>query len=489
MSNSLLSSPPTSSKQSIRYRCQGSPPLEARLEEWMVNLFDDSTLHETVAKHGSPVNFVAAQPMARHIASINDVARVRELDFKIFFARKSNKCLSFVDQAIDSEIGVDTASVTELLQSLDRGIQPANLICTAAVKNESLIDLCISKRICIAIDNSDELQVICARAQQMRGKAHVAIRLGGFLHNGRKLSTRFGFDVDRDRNLPTELAGLPVEVVGIHFHLDGYDSGQRVSALRESLAWIERLRDAGHEPKFVDMGGGFPISYLNEPEQWDAFWDSHRAALLGEHDEITYRNHALGRTVVGNEVVGKPNTYPYFQTPTREAWLASILNHEEDGQTVADQIRKAAVQLRCEPGRSLLDGCGMTVARVEFRKQNAGGDWLIGLSMNRTQCRTSSDDFLVDPILIPSSSEPTDAMSGYLVGAYCTESELLTLRKLHFPDGVRRGDLIAFPNTAGYLMHFLESRSHQFPLAKNIVVDGEATAVDWQLDPIDNQPA
>ena len=105
--------------------------------------------------------------------------------------------------------------------------------------------------------------------------------------------------------------------------------------------------------------------------------------------------------------------------------------------------------------------------------------------MNRTQCRTSSDDFLVDPILIPSSSEPTDAMSGYLVGAYCTESELLTLRKLHFPEGVRRGDLIAFPNTAGYLMHFLESRSHQFPLAKNIVVDNTAAATAWQLDPID----
>ena len=246
------------------------------------------------------------------------------------------------------------------------------------MKNEALIDLCISRRICTAIDNADELQVICERAQQIGGNAHVAIRLGGFLHHGKKLPTRFGFDVDRDRKLPAELAGLPVEVVGIHFHLDGYDSGQRVSALRESLAWIERLRDAGHDPTFVDMGGGLPISYLNQRDQWDAFWDSHRTALIGEHDEITYRNHALGHTVVGDEVVGKPNTYPYFQTPTREAWLASILDHEDDGRTVARPDRKVGVQLRCEPGRSLLDGCGMTVARVEFRKQNAGGDWLIG---------------------------------------------------------------------------------------------------------------
>ncbi len=43
------------------------------------------------------------------------------------------------------------------------------------------------------------------------------------------------------------------------------------------------------------------------------------------------------------------------------------------------------------------------------------------------------------------------------------------------------GDLIAFPNTAGYLMHILESASHQIPLARNLVLDG----ADAQLDAID----
>ena len=34
-------------------------------------------------------------------------------------------------------------------------------------------------------------------------------------------------------------------------------------------------------------------------------------------------------------------------------------------------------------------------------------------------------------------------------------------------------------------MHFLESRSHQFPLAKNIVVE-DATLSGSRLDPIDH---
>ena len=35
------------------------------------------------------------------------------------------------------------------------------------------------------------------------------------------------------------------------------------------------------------------------------------------------------------------------------------------------------------------------------------------------------------------------------------------------------------------MMHFLESRSHQFPLAKNIV-HGPVSVHDWKIDPIDS---
>ena len=44
------------------------------------------------------------------------------------------------------------------------------------------------------------------------------------------------------------------------------------------------------------------------------------------------------------------------------------------------------------------------------------------------------------------------------------------------------GDIVVFPNTAGYLMHILESASHQIPLARNLVLDAAARP---SLDPID----
>lgn len=52
---------------------------------------------------------------------------------------------------------------------------------------------------------------------------------------------------------------------------------------------------------------------------------------------------------------------------------------------------------------------------------------------------------------------------------------------MRFPRGVRAGDVIALPNTAGYLMHILESASHQIPLARNVV----RTPSGWVADRID----
>ncbi|MDV6032401.1 MAG: Y4yA family PLP-dependent enzyme [Phycisphaera sp. RhM] len=490
----------------LRNNCVGNPALPARLEPWMHEFLTSDRIVQLVTKYDSPLNVICPSPMSRNIAEIQSEMETRGVRSKIFFARKANKCLSFVDEAIRCEAGVDTASENELRQCLQRGVRPDDIICTAAVKSDDLIDCCISNQVCIAIDNRDELDAVVDRCRAVGKRTPIAIRLGGFLHDdslhrlpaddeqqshadnlpqATKLPTRFGFDAATDTGIIEQLSQLPVEVRGVHFHLDGYDAGQRVSGINQSLRWIERLRSAGHRPSFLDIGGGFPISYLDDGEQWETFWHQHERALLGRREPVTYHNHGLGLMEHQGHILGRRNSYPYHQSPVRGDWMANILDSVIEGNTIAELLRQARIELRCEPGRSLLDGCGMTISRVEFRKQNADGDWLIGLSMNRTQCRTSSDDFLVDPILLRTNRSADDPKSGFLVGAYCTESELISLRKLSFPQGVARGDLVVFPNTAGYLMHFLESRSHQFPLAKNLVVSETLSAM--KLDEIDRR--
>lgn len=458
----------------LRQNCRGHVPLDARLEPWMLEVLSSPELHRWVDDFGTPLNVINTSPLVRNIDELTATTQTRGVDFRVYLARKANKCLSFVDAAAACGAGIDVASLPELQQVVNSGASGSDVICTAAIKTDELLAECVRHQVTVAIDNADELQQL---RQMIDGErtASIALRVSGFRHANESLHSRFGIDVHLLLDF-LQTHGEPfsnglVSLDGLHFHLDGYSAEQRVSAIRQCLPLIDHLRSRGHDIRFLDIGGGIPMSYLDDETQWTTFLDTHRSALLGNRPPLTYRNHGLGFSVVNGEVHGQRNTYPYFQRLVQSDWLASILDAPYDDSTIAKSFADRSLQLRCEPGRSVLDGCGITVARAVFRKRHIAGDWLIGLAMNRTQCRTSSDDFLVDPLLIPHrTAKRTDAIDGFLVGAYCTESELLSLRKLRFANGVANGDLVVFPNTAGYFMHFLESRSHQFPLAKNVVL-------------------
>jgi diaminopimelate decarboxylase len=458
-------------------------PLDGRLEPWQLELCErPDTVAELIDRHGSPLNILDAAPMARNARELEDVAERFGVDLRLFFARKANKALVFVDAAREHGLGVDLASERELRQALARGLEGGDLIMTAAVKPLSLLELCLRSGVTVAIDNEDELEGLSGLAERFGRDGSIALRLAPSPGPGRS-PTRFGLGVGEalaivDRHMPEAGRGR-LKIAGVHFHLDGYDAGERVAALSEALALTDELRASGHEPRFIDMGGGIPMSYLDSPDQWEGFWREHNRGLLGERPPLTFEGHGLGLLAHEGQVLGRANVYPYHQAPVRGRWLEDVLGARIElsqvTSTVAEALRSRSLQLRCEPGRSLLDGCGVTAARVEFRKQRSDGRWLVGLAMNRTQCRSTSDDFMVDPLLIrPEGEEPTRAtgpINGYLVGAYCIERELLSWRELSFPHGVQVGDIVVFPNTAGYLMHILESSSHQIPLAVNIVLD------------------
>lgn len=471
---------------SARAGCIGIIPLSARLEPWHQALCESpDALDQLVTRHGSPVNLIDPEPMGRNAAELQEVASGFGVDLRIFFARKSNKALCLVDEANRLGLGVDVAGDAELQQTLARGFPGADVIVTAAVKPIALLERAVGAGATIAIDNGDELDHLRRLMPPRATPVSVALRLAPDLGPGRP-STRFGLSHGEALSRVGHEWPATMRIDGAHFHLDGYDPADRVRAIGQALELIDALRAMGHAPRFIDMGGGVPVRYLDDADQWSTFWRGHRDALLGRRPPLTYDGHGLGLVAHEGRIIGRPDVYPFHQPLTRGPWLARILGERIAGRaTIAETLRARGIQLRCEPGRALVDGCGLTVARVVHRKMGRDGSALIALEMNRTQCRTTSADFLVDPILVPGSGggERTPPLEGYLVGAYCIERELLTWRRLRFPRGVAVGDLVVFPNTAGYFMHILESGSHQMPLARNLVMGRHGA----ERDPIDVQ--
>ena len=470
--------------------CHGVVPLTARLEPWMEEVLASDVLPGLIERFGSPVNLQSTEPFCRNLGRLQQVADSRKLRFKPFFARKANKCLAYVDAARDLGCGVDTASLREVEQCLQRGLAGADIVCTAAVKSDALLRLCLDHAVTIILDNDDELQLLATIARDSGRRATVGIRVGGFEHDGGRLHSRFGFALDR---LPALLEHCQsrfrdaFEVAGLHFHLNGYDAEHRISALRQLLPFAIELKRTGSQPVFIDIGGGLPMRYLADQGEWDAWLEEHERALLGKRDPITLRNHGLGRFLQEGHVVGRIDAYPTGQDLIQENWLARILDADHERERITDVLKKHDIELRAEPGRSVLDGCGLTAASVQFRKRDTEGNGVIGVTMNRTQCRTGFTEFMLDPILVPGSTERRSEkpFEGYLAGTYCTESEWISLRKLRVPEGVEVGDLVVFPNTAGYLMHFLESHSHQFDLAANLFLSGKESQPILHVDGVD----
>ncbi|AWB83890.1 FAD/NAD(P)-binding protein [Corynebacterium liangguodongii] len=437
----------------------GIPPLTARTEAWADGLLADAqACHNLIEDHSSPVNVLNPEPMERNITQLVDAARGHGVELKVFFARKANKALAFVDAARDAGHGVDVASVGELTQVLGRGVKGSDTIVTAAVKTDGLLRLAIAHGAVISADSRDELDRIAAIAEELGELALVAPRLAPDPEV--MPPTRFG----ERREAWAEHIGAPgrwVRIVGVHAHLHGYAARDRRHALRECMELVDALARKGHALEFIDIGGGVPMSYIDSAAQWEGYRDAIDAQRAGYAEPFTWKADPL------------TNTYPYHQRPTRGRWLDEVLAGD-----IAAGLRRRGLRLHLEPGRSLLDGCGLILAAVAFVKQRSDGLPLVGLHMNRTQCRTTSDDYLVDPILVK-RTDPSEEIEAFLVGAYCIEDEVILRRRVRFPAGVSAGDIIAIPNTAGYFMHILESASHQIPLAKNVVWPGGA------LDPID----
>jgi len=464
--------------------CAGVVPLRPVVAPWMRHQVQSGQIAALVGEHGSPLNIQSAAPLAVNLAELVAAAQQRGLSCRPYFARKANKCLSYVEAARDADAGIDAASVAEVEQSLTLGVDPARIICTAGVKTQALVTLCVQYGVLLIIDNDDELMLVSQVAAGMGRQAPIGLRVAGFCHQGDMLHSRFGYAVAQLTKVMATVAEQhpALSLQGLQFHLSGYQAAHRASAIAQLLPYLEQLQLQREGRVFLDIGGGIPMRYLEDAAQWPAYLDAHADALAERRAPITYRNDALGRQKMPTGW-SAPDAYPTAHQTTQAAWLGDVLDTRHHGQPIHQLLAALDIQLRCEPGRSALDGCGMTVARVAHRKRDTEKNLVIGLEINRSQFRTGFAEVMFDAFMIPGDDRHSgEAVDGFLTGTYCTESEFIYRRCFRFPSGVARGDLLVFPNTAGYLMHFLESRSHQFELARNVFVQPDGSI---DLDGID----
>jgi diaminopimelate decarboxylase len=240
--------------------------------------------------------------------------------------------------------------------------------------------------------------------------------------------------------------------------------------------------------RVLDIGGGFKVNYLESQLQWESYMTALREALLGKAPPLTWQGAGFGLREERGVISGNLNMYSYYDNPVQEQYLRELLaqRSSETGCSFAEFFRETRVRLLLEPGRALLAGAGMTLARVVEVSRTSGTseDTLIRLDMNRADITIQDLELFVDPTIIPSRSTPESERPAlddgcYLIGNLCLESDFVSRRKVYLPCTPRAGDILAFANSAGYIMDFNAHHAALQRVAEKVAMFQDANG-EWR---------
>lgn len=462
-------------------RINCAPKLTPKVAPWMSQFVNDpANARRLIAKFGSPLHLVATEEFSRNVGDLLAPLQSRGLEGGLYFARKANKLPWFVQTARDRGIGVDTATLVELRETLQLGVPARQVVSTAIGKGRELIELAVQSGSLLIVDNDDELKAVKAVSQELGKRARLGLRFSGFTIGDRKVFSRFGFAVeDAGAILDQVLNSEWLQMETLHAHLDRYDVSERAAAARK-LIEIAAVARAARELTIsgIDLGGGILMRYLVSEEEWHAFEAALVEQIEGKRAFFTFQNDGLGYFRAGDKTHGKADLYPAWNAISKERFIAAILDHEGGNRPLWRELRDANLQIYFEPGRAMLDNVGITLATVTFRKRDAAGNLLIGVEMNRTNLRPFRAEFCSDPMLLCEGLRQPLSEGAFIVGNLCSESDLIFRRRLRLPVYPEPGDVVCFFNSAGYLAHHMEIGTHGNALPKNILISRDTFAVE-----------
>lgn len=487
--------------------------LRPRVEPPLASLLGAAPfLHSLVDALGSPLNVLLPESVAANAERFRAVYRRHHLAGRVYFAHKANRSSALVRRLAaeaPAAVGVDVASLDELRHALSCGFTGDRVMATGP-KDPEFLWLAARVGATVNLDSIRELEQLADLVRKYGlSRVDVLARLSEFEsaadHGGagtRMLSrrSRFGTPAGEVEELlaAVERHADAVELTGLAYHLDTTGLEEKGRALEQCVLLMDRCRARGLAPRAVDIGGGFGVGYVADAEEWERWTTALSDAVLGGRPPLTWRGHGYGLRNEGGTVRGSVALYPGHRPDAGPGYLDELLSLPAPvlGRGPGTLLLEHLHDLHIEPGRSLVDQCGLSLARV-LDVRRTGEDsapYLVRLGMNAGDVSLEEHGVLVDPVLLPRGEPEKDdegeksdkgdegPVGVHLVGNLCLEADLITRRLVFLPRLPRAGDLLAFVNTAGYAMDFHAHHAQRQPLARTVAVEKEGDFWRWCLD-------
>ncbi|MFN3828392.1 MAG: pyridoxal-dependent decarboxylase [Micavibrio sp.] len=461
---------------------QSIPRLHPRIHPSIRSFLDQpELLHNLCDGFGSPLNIMFPENIDENIQSFEATYKKNHMRGRIYFTSKPCKSRALVRRASIFCIGIDVSSPESLKHVMSCGFSPDRIEATGP-KNAEYILNCLQLDVLLNADSMSELQLIL----ELRGKlglsrkARVMVRLGGFESSRMRFTPQDGTFGIHTRDIPAVIDWLvqhkdKLDFHGFAFYLSGAGVEQRTVAIENQLQMTFLALQKGLKPRGLDIGGGFSVQYAESEEAWNDYLEVMKKSVAGEIPSQTWNNSGLGYRNVNGVVAGAPLIVNHVPSHIKGDELDLWLNQRSvsfGNVLLADLIRDSLLELYIEPGRGMLDQCGITVGRVAFTKESTWGEMLVGLEMNRSNNHSQNLKQLCDPVIIPRhpGRNQVNTRGVYYVGNLCVSYDILQYNKT-YPDIMPElGDLVVFINTAAYMMDFVESETLMQPVAQKAAV-------------------
>ncbi|OHB43302.1 MAG: diaminopimelate decarboxylase [Planctomycetes bacterium GWC2_39_26] len=199
----------------------------------------------------------------------------QDVDTLICFSVKSNSNLSICKILAEVGSGFDVVSGGELFRAIKAGGAPSKIVFAGVGKMDREIKYALENDIFMFnVESVAELEHINKLAGEAGKIPKVALRINPDIDpkthakttTGKK-ENKFGIDFTQAEKIIRQSARYSsVDLCGLHVHLGSpiYTADPYARALKKILVLVQKCRNAGLDIEYLNIGGGYCISYTGE---------------------------------------------------------------------------------------------------------------------------------------------------------------------------------------------------------------------------------
>jgi ornithine decarboxylase len=237
--------------------------------------FSPEAVRHLVGRYGSPLFIIDAERVRTQYRRL--AAALPGVDLHYALKPLPHSAVITTLHAEGCFFDLATNGEVELVRRLK--IAPQRCIHTHPIKRESDIRTALSFGIRhFVVDNPDELR----KFVKFRARAALLIRVCFRSPDAVvDLSRKFGCDPEMVPDLFRLAAELRIRIDGLSFHIGSQasDAAMVVKAIGVCRELLPIAQYAGHELNIVDIGGGYPVDYINPALPIEEYCAPIRAAL------------------------------------------------------------------------------------------------------------------------------------------------------------------------------------------------------------------